>query len=92
MSEVGLIFDILALPVRGPIQAVTWIARNVAQEAERDLYDEEKIRTELAEIEMRYELGEIGDEEYAQAEDALLERLRVAQERMSEPDEEETEQ
>jgi hypothetical protein len=77
---VGLIYNILAFPVRGPIQGAIWIAQQVAQEADRELYDEQKIRAELAELEMRCDLGEISEEEYADAEEALLERLRMAQE------------
>ena len=79
MSGVGLIYNILAFPVRGPIQSTIWIAKQIAQEADRELYDEDKIRAELAELEMRCDLGEISEEECANAEEALLERLRLAQ-------------
>ena len=80
MSGVGLIYKILAFPVRGPIQGTIWIAQQVAEQVHRELYDEDRIRAELAELEMRCDLGEIGEEEYTEAEEALLERLRVAQE------------
>ncbi len=75
----GLLYKILAAPVRGPIQGALWIAQQVAEQAYNELYDPDRIRGELAELELAYDLGEIGDDDYAQMEDALLQRLSEAQ-------------
>jgi len=79
----GLLFDLLTLPILGPIRGVNWIAEKVLEQAEKELYDEETIRGQLTELELRYDLGEISEEEYLAAEGALLERLRVARERQA---------
>lgn len=77
----GFLTDLLTLPVLGPIKGVVWIARQVAEQAERELYDEGAVRGQLHELELRYDLGEISEEEYLAAEEQLLARLRAARER-----------
>jgi hypothetical protein len=79
----GFLFDLLTFPVTGPIKGVVWIAEKVAEQAEQEFFSEDKIRGQLMELELRYDLGEIGKEEYLAAEDILLERLRAARDRQS---------
>ena len=79
----GFLIDLLTLPVMGPIKGVVWIAEKVAEQAEKELYDEDALRGRLMELELRYDLGEISEEEYLAAEEALLERLRVIRERQA---------
>ena len=55
----------------------------MTEQAEKELYDEDKVRGQLMELEVRYDLGEISEEEYMAAEEALLERLRVIRERQA---------
>jgi hypothetical protein len=62
---------------------VTWIAKKVAEQAEKELYDEDKVRGQLMELELHYDLGEIGEEEYLAAEEILLGRLRIIRERQA---------
>jgi hypothetical protein len=70
----GLITGLLTLPL-APVRGVAWIGEQVAQEAERELNDETRVRRELARLEMELEAGRLGEEEYEQLEDVLLERL-----------------
>jgi hypothetical protein len=57
-----------------------WIAERLLEEAELELSDETALRRRLAELEVRHELGEITDEELAEAEDALLAQLAARRE------------
>jgi hypothetical protein len=75
--------NLLTLPVMGPIKGVIWIAEKVAEQADKELYDAEAVRGKLMELELRYDLGEISEEEYLAAEETLLERLRVIRERQA---------
>jgi Gas vesicle protein G len=77
----GFLTNLLTFPVLGPVKGIVWIAEKVTEQAEKELYDEDKLRGQLMELELRYDLGEIGEEEYLAAEEVLLERLRVARER-----------
>jgi Gas vesicle protein G len=71
---VGLITGLLTLPL-APVRGVAWVAEQVAEQAELELYDENRIMRELAAVEMAHDAGEIDDDELAERVDALLERL-----------------
>ena len=77
----GFLTDLLTFPVLGPIKGVMWVARQVAEQAERELYDEDTVRGQIQELELRYDLGEISEEAYLATEERLLARLRVIRER-----------
>ncbi len=79
----GLLIDLLTFPVMGPIKGVVWIAEKVNEQAEKELYDEDALRGRLMELELRYDLGEISEEEYLAAEEDLLARLKIIRERQA---------
>jgi hypothetical protein len=79
----GFLIDLLTFPVMGPIKGVVWIAEKVAEEADKKLYDEDTVRGQLMELELRLDLGEISEEEYLETEEVLLGRLRVIRERQA---------
>ena len=56
MSILG---TVLTAPVLGPIKGLLWLARSIEEHANAELYDEEKIRGELAELELALELKQI---------------------------------
>ena len=72
----GLITGLLTLPL-APVRGVAWVAEKVAEEAERELYDENRIMQELSELESAKDRGEISDESFDASVDQLLERLQV---------------
>jgi uncharacterized membrane protein len=73
----GILSALLTLPL-APVRGTVWIAEQLAAEAARQVADETSIRRELAELEARYELGEIDEEEYVTREEDLLGRLELA--------------
>ena len=77
----GPLETLVALPVWGPIGLVLWVAENVQEQAERQLYGQDALRGRLMELELSFDLGEIGEEEFLEEEAALLEALEAAQER-----------
>jgi hypothetical protein len=76
----GLFTGLLTLPL-APVRGVVWVAEQVADEADRQLYDEDRIRGELVQLEIEAEEGRLDDEERQRMEDDLFERLAVAQAR-----------
>jgi Gas vesicle protein G len=72
----GLITGLLTLPL-APVRGVAWVAEKVAEEAELELYDENRIMRELAELEAAYGRDEISEERFQAGVDQLLERLQV---------------
>ena len=63
-----------------PLKSVIWLGRKINEIVEKELSDEGRIKEELMELQMRFELDEINEEEYNKAEKKLLERLDVVME------------
>jgi hypothetical protein len=79
----GLFTALITLPI-APVRGVAWVAEQLVEEAERQLYDESAIRRELLDLELACEDGLIGPEEREALEEDLLERLAVSQARQRE--------
>ena len=75
----GLITGLLTLPL-APVRGVAWVTEKVAEQAELELYDENRIMRELAELESAHERGEMSQEQFDAAVDQLLERLQIGRE------------
>ena len=71
---------ILTAPVLGPLRGVLWLARMIDDQARAELYDEDKIRGDLAELELQLDLGEIELTDFEAQEEVLLQRLKAARE------------
>jgi len=69
--------DLLMLPLKGGLALV----KKIRDMAEDELYDPERIKNLLAEINEAYETGEIEKEEFQKLEAELLERLEIGMER-----------
>lgn len=76
----GLFTGLLTLPL-APVRGVAWVAEQVANEVERQMYDEDQIRAELLQLEMEFDDGLIGEEERNMLQDELVERLAESQAR-----------
>jgi hypothetical protein len=68
---VGLITGLLTLPL-APVRGVAWIGEQIAEEADRQLDPDVRVRRELARLELAHELGELSDEEFERREEAIL--------------------
>ncbi|MFF5563031.1 gas vesicle protein GvpG [Streptomyces sp. NPDC012623] len=70
----GLITQILTLPL-APVRGTLWVLDQTVLAAEREYYDPDPVRKELAELERELLSGGITEEEFDQREDELLDRL-----------------
>jgi Gas vesicle protein G len=75
----GLITGILTWPL-APVRGAAWAAEKVAEQAQLELYDENRILRELGELEVAHDRGELSDERFDVAVEQLLERLQVGRE------------
>jgi Gas vesicle protein G len=73
----GLITGLLTLPL-APVRGTVWIAERILEQAEAEMGDEGAILAQLMEIDAARSAGELSEEEAAEAEDILLERLIAA--------------
>jgi hypothetical protein len=83
---VGLFKELVLLPL-APVRGTAWVAEQLAEEADRQLYDEDNIKRELVQLEIDAEEGRVGRKERGAREDELLERLAVARQRRLEEQE-----
>ncbi len=72
--------DLLTAPVLGPIQMVQWLAMKLIEVAEGEMYDPDRLKGELLELQVRYDMGEVPDQEYMELEEALLKRMNAIRE------------
>ena len=79
----GLFTGLLTLPL-APVRGTTWVAEQIAEEADRQLYDEQNIKREMVQLEIDATEGRISEVERTAKEDELLERLAVARQRATE--------
>ena len=79
----GLFKELVLLPL-APVRGTAWVAEQIADEADRRLYDEDNIKREMVQLEIDHEEGTIGDEERERMENDLLERLAIARQRAAE--------
>jgi hypothetical protein len=82
----GLFREIALLPL-APVRGTAWVAEQIAEEADRQLYDEDNIKRELVQLEIDAEDGKVSPAEREAKEDELLERLTVARQRQLEEQE-----
>jgi uncharacterized membrane protein len=73
-----MLFKLLAAPVTLPVSGLRFILQQLQEMAERELLDEDRIRDALLLLQLRWEEGEISEDEYTAAEAALIARWRAA--------------
>jgi uncharacterized membrane protein len=66
-----LIDDILL----APLKSVIWLGKKINEVVEREVSDEGRIKERLMELQLRFELDEITEDEYNKQERELLARL-----------------
>lgn len=71
----------MSIPALGLDTFIAWVFRTVATAAEAEMNDDSVLREQLLEAEMRREMGEITDDEFAEVEADLLQRIREIKER-----------
>ncbi|MBT2896780.1 gas vesicle protein GvpG [Streptomyces sp. McG3] len=76
----GLISGLLLLPL-APARGVVWIAEQLQETAERELYDPSAIRAQLAELNRELDEQLIDLDAFETEEERLLDRLHAAQKR-----------
>ena len=70
----GLVTGLLGLPLM-PIRGVVWLGEQILSEAEGQLHDPARIRAQLEQVDEARRRGELSDDECAEIENELLERL-----------------
>jgi multidrug efflux pump subunit AcrA (membrane-fusion protein) len=73
----GLLTDLLLLPVTGPAHGLHFILEQIQAQVEAEQLDEGRVEEELLALSLRHDMGEITEAEYMDQEAALLEQLNA---------------
>lgn len=80
----GLLTDLLLLPITAPARGIHFVLKTIAEQVDQEFTSADKVREKLTELQLRYEMGEVSEEEYAANEAFLLERLNAIQQAQEE--------
>jgi chorismate mutase len=69
-----LVTGLLGLPLL-PVRGVMWLAEQILDQAEEQFYDPARIRAQLEQVDEARRSGELTEEECAEIENELLQRL-----------------
>jgi hypothetical protein len=72
-----MIFKLFTLPIRSIIK----LGEKIQEEADQELYNLTYIQQQLIELHMMFDMEEIDEETYAEREEELLYRYKIAKER-----------
>jgi len=75
-----MLFKILGAPITAPLFGFRFILSQLEEMAERELYDEERIKEDLLLLQLRLDDGEITEDEYLVDEAEIMARMRAARE------------
>ncbi|MDN3358826.1 gas vesicle protein GvpG [Actinomadura sp. DC4] len=70
----GLLTGLLTLPL-APVRGVSWLAQQLLEQAEQQMYDPASVRRQVAEIEAAVTAGELSEEDATELENELLSRM-----------------
>ncbi|GAA0585637.1 MULTISPECIES: gas vesicle protein GvpG [Actinomadura] len=70
----GLFTGLVTLPL-APVRGVMWLAETLTEQAEARLYDPGRIAAEMQQVADEVAAGEITEEEAAEREEELIQRL-----------------
>lgn len=68
-----LIDDILLAPLKG----IMWLGKKIDDVIEKEASDEGRVKQKLMELQLKFELDEITEEEYNKKEKEILEQLEA---------------
>ncbi len=67
--------------VTAPLRGLLWVFEEIADRAEKELYDEDAVKAELMEIYRKLEAGSLTEDDFNRREAELVERLQRIDER-----------
>jgi hypothetical protein len=70
-------------PFLAPLQGVLWVFQQIEEWALSEMYDPEKLKAELIQLQISFERGEMSETDYLEAAKQVWKRLREASQRES---------
>lgn len=67
-----MFLDLLIAPLTAPMTGLTWIAEKVLEQASAELNVKENLAKRLLTLQLAFDMGEIGEDEFERQEEELL--------------------
>ncbi|MBU7582148.1 MAG: gas vesicle protein GvpG [Nostoc sp. TH1S01] len=74
---------ILLLPVMGPINGLMWIGEQIQERTNTEFDAQENLHKQLLSLQLKFDMGEISEEEFEIQEEELLLRIQALEEEAS---------
>ncbi|EFA70589.1 gas vesicle protein GvpG [Cylindrospermopsis raciborskii S07] len=84
-----MLMKLLLSPVMGPINGVVWIAEKIQERTNTEFDDQENLHKKLLNLQLSFDLGEIGEEEFEEQEEEILLQIQALEEERASLEEEE---
>jgi len=75
----GLGFGLLdvVFPFLIPVKGTVWIGKKLKETADAEITDKSSVHEQLLDLQMRFEMGQLNEDEYKRKEEKLLEKLEA---------------
>ncbi|MBO3459524.1 gas vesicle protein GvpG [Aetokthonos hydrillicola Thurmond2011] len=78
-----MFFKALLLPITGPVSGLLWIGEQIQERVNTEIDDEENLHKQLLSLQLRFDMGEISEEEFEIEEEELLLEIQTLEEQKS---------
>lgn len=82
-----MIFDLLTLPLLGPISGIMWIGEQIQERVDSELNETENLSKQLLALQLAFDLGEVSEEDFEEQEEALLIKIQAMEDMANEEEE-----
>ena len=75
-----MLTKLLLLPIMGPLSGVVWIAEKIQERTNTEFDAQENLHKQLLSLQLSFDIGEIGEEEFEIQEEEILLKIQALEE------------
>ncbi|MFN5064969.1 MAG: gas vesicle protein GvpG [Aphanizomenon sp.] len=75
-----MLTKLLLLPIMGPLSGVVWIAEKIQERTNTEFDAQENLHKQLLSLQLSFDIGEIGEEEFEVQEEEILLKIQALEE------------
>ena len=75
-----MLTKLLLLPIMGPLNGVVWIAEKIQERTNTEFDAQENLHKQLLSLQLSFDIGEIGEEEFEVKEEEILLKIQALEE------------
>ncbi|MCT7952071.1 gas vesicle protein GvpG [Ancylothrix sp. C2] len=81
-----MIWQLLTLPITGPLEGVAWIGEQILERASSELDSKENLSKRLLALQLAFDMGDISEEDFEVQEEELLLEMQALQDEQNAED------